>query len=117
MPLPIKPTIPSALLREPRKRPLKGQIEPGEVFAWEPDLPHARELVIVRRVYTVRKGEHWAESWVETWDMDYAQSHHNEESRFREAAVRTTFNRFPAERPPMVLEPLPDGVFRLRGAA
>ena len=63
------------------------------VGAREPDLPHARELVVVRRLHEDRLGR----SWVETWDMAYSGTHHNEESRFREACVRTAFNRFPAE--------------------
>ena len=95
MTLPRKPIIDAALLRGPR--PLVGPITPGEVFAWEPDLPHARELLIVRRLYEID-----GEGWVEAWDMEYQGTHHNEEARFREACQRTMFNAFPAERPPLL---------------
>jgi hypothetical protein len=97
------------LVRGPR--PLEGEIVPGEVFAWEPDLPWARELVIVRRVY-----ERGGTTWIEAWDMDYTRTVQNEEGRFREAAYRTMFNRFPSEKPRMLLEPLPEGFFKLKRA-
>lgn len=94
--LPSKPPIGENELRRD-KRPLRGPIEPGEVFAWEPDLPHARELIIVRRIY-----KNGGEMWVESWDMNYAKTYHNEEDRFREACVRTQYNLMPAERPALV---------------
>lgn len=113
----LKPMIGEAILRRHGKGPLKGPITPGEVFAWEPDLPHARELCIVRRIYPVQKAPGWTEIWVEAWDMDYAHTFNNEEARFREACVRTSFNLFPAEKPRMVLSPLPEGIFALKRAS
>ena len=88
--------ISEAILRR-GPTPLEGPIMPGEVFAWEPDLPYARELFIVRRTY--QRGD---EPWVESWDMNYTATSHTDEERFREAAVRTGFQRFPAERPPLM---------------
>ena len=63
---------------------LKGKIEIGEVFAWEPDKPHARELVIVTKM----SGDQILT--IGTYDKD---EYWNDESRFREACQRTRFQR------------------------
>lgn len=49
MSLPILPPINEAILIR-HEGDYTGPIEPGMVFAWEPDLPKARELIIVTRV-------------------------------------------------------------------
>lgn len=73
--------------------PLQGDIEVGEVFAWEPDLPGACELVVVTeaaggRVYSRRLDG--VPPVLVLW---------NDESRFREACVRTAYNRMPVDNP------------------
>lgn len=45
-----KPEIPRVYLDLRESRLYRGPIEPGIVFAWELDLPHARELCIVVRL-------------------------------------------------------------------
>lgn len=45
--LPAKPPISPVLLVPHGDGPYEGAIRPGDVFAWEPDLPHARELLVV----------------------------------------------------------------------
>lgn len=119
--LPRLPEIPEAYLdrrgvvhlkgADGLERTYEGPIEPGEVFAWEPDIPTARQLVIVcqvddalgdeRRIWTLDLNSplrgrpdrwkaamrHTARSFIDgapTW---------NDESRFREAVVPTLFNR------------------------
>ncbi len=88
---------PRDLRRHRRGHPLAGEIRPGQVFAWEPYLPYAAELVVVTDVtedcvYSRLVGEDRI-----TWtDLD----------RFREAAVRTILNDMPIVRPKIV--PVPD---------
>lgn len=86
---PYKPMIPDAVIIR-HDGVLIGDIKPGEVFAWNPDIPHARELVIVS---TIDNGS------VGSWDMDYKRLYFNDERTFREVCFRTKFNLFPA-RPP-----------------
>lgn len=101
--LPNKPMIPEAELRR-GKRPYKGNIVPGDVFAWEPDLPHARELVVVTRI----TGPHFPNPIEQPFLIDFSEGNEltvwtrplngweeagNEMSRFREAVVPTAFNR------------------------
>jgi hypothetical protein len=79
-----KPMIPEGLLvRGPR--PYTGEIEVGAIYAWEPDLPHARQLCIVSKV---QGGIVWTfdfpEQRLEVW---------NEESRFRGAVVPTLYKK------------------------
>jgi hypothetical protein len=45
--LPILPPIPEAYLHRHGRGNYQGLIDPGMIFAWEPDLPYARELIIV----------------------------------------------------------------------
>jgi hypothetical protein len=71
--------------------PLVGRIEIGEVFCWEPDLPHARELCVVSRI----EGER-------IWMWDYPRREREsctDDSRFREACFRTRYNPVPSVRP------------------
>jgi hypothetical protein len=99
--LPEKPEIdPAVMVSGPR--PLVGDIRLGEVFAWEPGLPHARELCIVSRIVT----EPGRETIIWTYDMDYRREVWNDESRFREAAVRTQHVPLPAR--PLAIPPLPE---------
>lgn len=94
MALPIKPEIPRAVLAR-GERPYSGEILPGEIFAWEPEMPHARELCIITKVIA-RTGN---EPLVYTRDFPgRRQEVRNELSRFREAVVPTVFNRQSPER-------------------
>ena len=63
---------------------LEGAIEVGEVFAWEPDKPWARELVVVTEI----NGDQ-----IMTRGMHDKDEYWNDESRFREACQRTRFKR------------------------
>ena len=90
------PLIPSTVLVL-SPRPLKGQIAPGEVFAWEPNLPYSRQLLIVTRI-ELREGD---EALIWATDMDYTEEFWNYESRFREACIRTMFNKFPTTKKPL----------------
>jgi len=118
--LPIKPEIPSALLcpslcttrmdDETGKefRWYAGEIEPDMTFAWEPDLPYARELVVVVRIaeagdpITIRHARGLASIsqgrgtliWTRLINQPAALAIWNTESRFREAVVPTLF-KFP----------------------
>lgn len=90
MRLPVKPMLESAaILRE--ARPYKGLIEPGSIFAWEPDLPHARCFCLVTKVVK-REGD---ETLIYTRDIKGSGEYYNEESRFREAVYPTLFNPWP----------------------
>lgn len=80
------------------ERPLQGDIKLGEVFAWRPDMPHARELCIVSEIVDGSDGERL----IYTYDMEYVTRTMNDESLFREACYRTTFNLFPAYKPSVV---------------
>lgn len=65
-----------------------GPICPGDVYAWEPELPHARELCVVIRIAD-RDG---AEPAIFTRALHSAGLRReiwNDESRFREAVVPT----------------------------
>lgn len=94
---------------------LKGEIVPGEVFAWEPDLPGARELVVVSRIeeapgsagdkvildtprhHVTFLGSSERQIWC--WDFpDYRREVSSDEGRFREACYRTLFNLMPTSR-------------------
>lgn len=91
-------------------RRYEGPIEIGEIFAWEPDIPRARELVIVcqvdeiqndeRRIWTLNLNspmrgnpDRWRAAMRHTaqFALDGAPVW-NDESRFREAVVPTMFN-------------------------
>jgi hypothetical protein len=83
-----------------------GEIAPGEIFAWEPDLPHARELVLVtrvigdaasgdRRIYTRGLDDRAPKALGST---PHVLERWNEESRFREAVVPTLMKPWPVER-------------------
>lgn len=87
--LPNNPMINEAELRR-GKRPYEGEITPGDVFAWEPDLPYARELVVVKCITKTRVCTRPLNGDEEVW---------NDLSRFREAVVPTAFNRMPPTRP------------------
>lgn len=63
--------------------PYAGEIKVGDEFMWEPDLPHAREPIVVTKIDETQNGRIiWSQSTrpsaTPTW---------NEESRFREAVV------------------------------
>ena len=108
--LPRFPKIPEAVLVR-HKGLLRGPIAIGEVFAWEPDLPHARELVVVveltgksHRVETTVKHPLGtaviaAESGagVRTRALNGNKLCWNDMSRFLEAATRTKYQHMPSE--------------------
>ena len=81
--LPTKPLLHEAELKR-GPRPYMGPIEPGEVFAWEPDLPYARELCVVTRL---------TGDYVWTKPIKGGKEVWNDISRFREAVVPTIFKR------------------------
>lgn len=80
----ILPIIPEAYIVRDEPRPLHGDIRRGMILAWEPDLPTARELVIVTKV----RGDF---VWVRNLDDKYGRSYMNDESRVREACWPTRF--------------------------
>ncbi len=92
MTLPAKPPLSEATIVR-HQGALAGPINPGEVFAWNPDIPCAREYAIVAKV---ENGKVW------TWDMQYKKWFWNDESTFREACYRTLFHLFP-------IKPIPQG--------
>lgn len=100
----VNPKIPEAeLIRHKGK--LLGDIRVGDVFAWEPDLPHARELCVVTELtgkehikqMTVEHGRGVAflaaerGEGVRTRPVGGGEECWNDISRFREACVRTRF--------------------------
>lgn len=102
--LPIKAPIQEEMLIR-HEGLLEGDIAVGEVFAWEPDLPHARELCVVT---SLTAGDHLKQMTVEhgrgtaflaaergegvrTRPLNGGDEHWNKLSRFREACVRTRF--------------------------
>lgn len=120
--LPDMPMIPEAYLDrrgvvhlkrgrgESLDRQYEGPIEVGMVFAWEPDLPWARELIVVceivepdddeRRIWTMPidspmrgKRTRWEAAMRHVAPYLFAGAPvWNDEGRFREAAVPTIFN-------------------------
>lgn len=80
----VKPLIPEPYIVRSAPRPLCDPIKPGQILAWEPDLPTARELVIVTKV----RGDF---VWVRNLDDKYGRSYMNDESRVREACWPTRF--------------------------
>lgn len=90
--LPAKPAFSGHC--EDAPRPYKGNIEVGMVFAWEPTLPHARELILVTAISLPHLGE---EALIHTEtlsdDSRTGQTFSNTEDRFREAVVPTMFNK------------------------
>lgn len=81
--------IPEAVLvREPR--PYAGGISAGDIFAWEPDLPRARELVIVTRITVDNYDEK-----IYMRPIYGGKEYWNDADRFREAVVPTLHKRFP----------------------
>jgi len=97
--LPIKPMIAEVEIVR-HKGKLKGAIKEGEVFAWEPDLPWARELLIVTSIETRED----ATIIIHTKDMNYENPAWNTERKFRESAQRTRFRNFPTKK---FTDPLP----------
>lgn len=70
---------------------LQGPIEAGEVFAWMPDDPDQRQLVVVKCIdpHCLR---------VLVWDFpDYRILTDHDELAFRGGAYRTQFNLMPSE--------------------
>lgn len=95
----IKPALGEAILCR-GERPYSGPIEPGDVFAWEPDLPHARELVVVSRIERQVSGAGYqCRVWCRRIDgteyFDGRKEVYNPEDVFRAAVVPTRFKRFP----------------------
>ena len=71
---------------EPKIDLLEGQIEIGQKFIWEPNLPHAYCRLIVTDITQDR----WGDGIIWSRDLDKKNSKPtwNNESRFREACVR-----------------------------
>lgn len=90
----FRPIIQEAvILREKDRRGFQyvGPIEPGAVFAWEPDLPGARELTIVTMVDS---------DFVWSRPMSGGETCMNKIDRFREAVFATIFKKFPVRYAP-----------------
>jgi hypothetical protein len=108
----VLPEIPAAVLVQ-GSCPLVGPIEPGEVFAWEPDKPHARELLVVVRIEE-RPGDerliHSRPIGASPWGR--IDTSGNDESRFREACWRTIYHPHPPI-PPLVAKEMPESLQRL----
>jgi hypothetical protein len=102
--LPELPPIPPAVLCLDVPRPYTGPIEPGMIFAWEHDKPHARQLCQVTRITgpgkdivlhhakgtAVLSGGH-EEQVVSRAFPGNTNECSNDVSRFREAVVPTMF--------------------------
>jgi len=84
--LPTMPMIPEAELKR-GWTPYMGEIERGMIFAWEPDEPKARELIIVIRVD--RGDETYV--WSRPLSDKHARATWASEGRFREAVVETLY--------------------------
>lgn len=81
-----------ALLHPPFPKRPDGQVYTGEirvsqVFAWEPHLSYARELVIVTRIEC---GQIWCKNIDDTNTVTWGPA--NDEARFREAVYGTQLN-------------------------
>lgn len=100
-PLPHKPMLHDVEIRM-HEGDLVGPIELGEVFAWEPHLPWARELVVVTRIEEPPGDERviYARPF-----PSYGAENGNDEGRFRAAVVRTWFNLMPTEDAGLVAAP------------
>lgn len=70
------------LIRAPR--PYTGAINPGDVFAWEPDIPPACCLLVVDRV----EGGY---VYACDLDSDRTRAYRNTIERFREAVIPTRY--------------------------
>lgn len=100
--MPYNPIIDEAvIIRSPR--PYRSGIQRGDVFAWEPDLPYCRELVIVVRV---------EDDQVYSENLRDGRANCNDESRFREACYATLYRPMtpPSEMPLCVAAPA--GLFK-----
>lgn len=92
-------------LRDTDEGPIRwygAEIRVGQVFAWEPDLPYAREMLVVTRVggappdtvihhatgTATLSGGSADKIWARP--IDGTREYYNDESRFREAVVPTT---------------------------
>lgn len=102
--LPHLPPVPEAMLLR-HDGELQGDIGIGEIYAWEPDLPHARELCVVigltgpdhLKQMTIEHGRGVAFLAAERGEgvisqrPDGGKALWNDISRFREACMRTRF--------------------------
>lgn len=88
--LPFRPIIPEPLMRR-CERPYDGPVKPGDVFAWEPDIETARELLVVTRITKEPSFPDPYEERVFTRPIDGGKEVWNSMSRFREAVVPTLF--------------------------
>jgi hypothetical protein len=92
--LPDKPEIPNAYLAVTdftEDYVYEGPIEPGMIFAWEPCLPYARELIIVATVIVDKVGSYSFPKH----DYKHRSMHLNDMKRFREAVLPTIYKKFP----------------------
>lgn len=80
----ILPIIPEAYIVRDEPRPLHGDIRRGMILAWEPDMPHARELVIVTKV----DGD---AVWIRNLDNRRGRSYLIDEWRVRHSCWPTRF--------------------------
>lgn len=87
---PFRPIISDVEIRR-ETCPVVGPIEAGEVFAWMPDDPDQRQLVVVSRVDPHRLR-------ILVWDFPhYWILIDHDEFAFRRGAYRTRFNLMPSE--------------------
>lgn len=85
--LPVMPAIEESVIDRSGPQGYDGPIAVGAVFAWEPDLPHARELLIVTRI---DGDSRCCVIWTKPLTRDRAHTW-NDESRFREAVYPTHY--------------------------
>jgi hypothetical protein len=102
--LPVLPMLDETVLVRTAPRPYTEVILPGMIFAWEPDLPHARCLLIVTKItgpqptFEIKHGRGTAVISSRhdhlIWSKYFPTREYevwNDESRFREAVIPTRF--------------------------
>lgn len=106
MSLPDNPILDEVVLDRTAARPYQGLIEPGMVFAWEPDISYARVLCVVTRIDAPPpphiidgpgvKGYMGCGEESVVWTRpfpDGGKEVYNEFGRFREAVIPTHFKK------------------------
>lgn len=79
--------------RKPRTRPYAGKIDVGDLYTWEPDLPHALAEIVVVRIEERQGNEPiiWSRSHLRPMHLYFNRTCWNDESRFREAVIPSSF--------------------------
>ncbi len=108
--LPTKPIIDPTLIlyqeAEDDPGPYNGPIEQGMVFAWEPWLPYARQLVIVA-YFDVGGHCVYSYNYPATPDGYYENYRQNSASRFRKSVIPTTLEKIKIPKVNPEYDPLP----------